>query len=822
MRPPTPPGNNKIANAHSDTSKELKSINQRISVLDQERETLTKKRDVLVKKISLQKDDTVLQVPVPLTKNQKVALFKQLFKGRSDVFAVRWENSKGRNGYSVACNNERVPGTCNKPRIKCNECLYRKFKALDDQTVHDHLIGKQIVGLYPLLTDNTCHLLAMDFDKADWRDAVEALAQVCLQLSIPYATEISRSGNGAHLWIFFSEAVPAREARLLGFALLDKAMEIYPNLSFESYDRLFPNQDFMPEGGFGNLIALPLQYQARQVGNSQFVDQALCPYEDQWHFLAKIRTLSFKRLKEFLVAFPSNNQHNRGQRAPDTRPPWEQETRIKPVRIKNCPKQVTLVLANHIYIKTDEIPSQLTARLRRLGSFSNPVFFKTQAMRFSTHGIPRYITCARIEQGYLFLPRGCFDEVIELLKEQNISTEIDDKREQGEKLKRLKFPGKLRKDQLQAVRVITEHDTGVLHAPTAFGKTVVAIKIIAKRKTNTLILTHNLQLLEQWQERLKSFLPDAEIGTIRGGRRKPTGQIDIATYQSLINRKDHTIDLLIQDYGQIIVDECHHLSAPGFEMVLSEARAKYVLGLTATPDRQDGHQKIIFMAAGSIRHKVKSTHSEKFEQQVIVTEINEPSPIELINPEQRPHISEVYRWLIENNNRTRKIVDDVIVNIDDGKHPLVLTERRKHAVIINQLLTERGIQTVILRGAMKAKERKAANEQLSNAQVIVATGKYIGEGFDLPRLDTLFLAMPIAWKGLLAQYAGRIHRESAGKERVTIFDYVDASIPMLQRMYNKRERAYKAMGYRIEMTPEEDASSRTAGSTASNQHSLLL
>ena len=790
--------NSKIVNAHDDASKELEIVNQRISVLEQECEALIKKRDSLVKKISLQQN-TASQTHVSLSKSQKIELFKQRFKGRSDVYANRWKNSKGRSGYSVACHNEWIPGTCNKPRVKCNECLHRKYKALDDQAIHAHLTGKQVVGLYPLLADNTCHLLAMDFDKADWRDAIKALARVCLQLSIPYATEISRSGNGAHLWIFFSEAVQSRDARLLGFALLDRAMEIYPDLSFESYDRLFPNQDIMPEGGFGNLIALPLQYQARQLGNSQFVDQALRPYADQWHFLAQMRTLSSKQLIDVLAEFPSDYQHNLRKVAADTRPPWEQGTRIKPIIIDNCPRQITLVLANHIYIKIDEIPSPLTARLKRVGTFSNPVFFKTQAMRFSTHGIPRYITCARIEQGYLFLPRGCFDQVTELLKEQNISVEIDDKRETGEKLTPLKFPGKLRKDQSNAVNVMPQHNTGVLHAPTAFGKTVVAIKIIAKRKTNTLILTHNLQLLEQWEERLKTFLPDSEIGSIRGGRKKPTGQIDIATYQSLINRKDNTIDSLVQGYGQIIIDECHHLSAPRFEMVLNEVRAKYVLGLTATPERQDGHQKIIFMTAGPIRYKVKSNHSEKFEQRVVVTQIYEQPPIELINPEQRPHISEVYRWLIENNSRTRTITNDVIANIGDGKHPLVLTERRKHAEIINQLLIDRNIQTVILRGAMRAKERKAASEQLNNAQVIVATGKYIGEGFDLPRLDTLFLAMPIAWKGLLTQYAGRIHRESTGKKRVTIFDYVDASIPMLQRMYNKREKGYKAMGYQIEL-----------------------
>jgi len=559
----------------------------------------------------------------------------------------------------------------------------------------------------------------------------------------------------------------------------------------------------MPDGGFGNLIALPLQYQARQQGNSQFVDQNLTAYANQWQFLSQIKTLSSKQLSDFLVKFPVDSLIIPEQQAMDTRPPWEQGAKIKPLKIDHCPKQITLTLANHIYIKLNKIPAPLTARLKRLASFSNPVFFKTQAMRFSTHGIPRYISCARIEQDYLSLPRGCFDDILELLNEQSIAAVIDDKREPGDKLKSLTFLGKLRKEQSKAVSAITKHDTGVLHAPTAFGKTVTAIGIIVKRKTNTLILTHSRQLLEQWHERLKSFLSNTEIGIIGGGKKKPGGQIDIATYQSLINKKDNTIDTLVQNYGQVIIDECHHISAPRFEMVLNEVRAKYVLGLTATPDRQDGHQKIIFMTAGPIRHKVKSSHADKFEQQVVVTQLYKQPPAHLVSSETRPRISDAYLWLMEDNERTQKIVNDVIDQIARGKHPLLLTERREHAQIINQRLIESKINSVILRGAMRAKERKAANEQLANAQVIVATGKYIGEGFDLPRLDTLFLAMPIAWKGSLAQYAGRIHRESEGKDRVTIFDYVDASLPMLQRMFNKREKGYKAMGYKITFSEKE-------------------
>ena len=784
----------------SETSSELRSINQRIPQLEEELKTLKAKRDSLVVLCEEEKTRQIIEIRTheSLTVNQKVALFKQLFKGRADVFATRWQNSKGRSGYSVACHNEWVPGICKKPDIKCNECPNRQHKALDDQAIYDHLAGKHIVGLYPLLPDNTCHLLAADFDKDGWQDAVKSMSEACRRYNIPHLVEISRSGNGAHLWVFFTDSVSARDARLLGFGLLDKAMEIHPNLSFESYDRLFPNQDIMPEGGFGNLIALPLQKQVRQSGNSQFVDQALEPFVDQWQQLKQITTVSPTRLAELIAVLAPDELKLFEQEIIDSRPPWEQGAKIKPEKIDNCPEQVTITLANHIYFKLDELPAPLAARLRRLASFSNPVFFKTQAIRFSTHKIPRYMTCARIEQGYLSIPRGCLDEALKLLDEHKITAIIDDKREAGERLKKLKFLGTLRKNQSAAVSVITKHDTGVLHAPSAFGKTVTAIGIIAKRKTNTLILTHSRQLLDQWKERLDAFLTETEIGTIGGGKKKPTGQVDIATYQSLINKNDNTVDPLIQDYGHIIVDECHHVSAPRFEMVLNEVRAKFVLGLTATPDRQDGHQKIIFMTAGPIRHKVKPDHSERFEQRVVVTQLYSQPPIELTHSEQRPRITDIYRWLAEDEKRNRKIVDDVIAKIADDRHPLVLTERREHAELINQLLTDQGFDPVILKGAMRANERKSATERLSNAQVVVATGKYVGEGFDLPRLDTLFLAMPIAWKGSLAQYAGRIHREVEGKELVTIFDYVDASLPMLQRMFNKREKGYKAMGYQVQ------------------------
>ena len=788
-------------------------IDTRLAELEQEKKQLLALREQL-QQPSPNTSDSPLYSPA-----QKIAIFRGLFRGRTDIFANRWQNQQGRSGYSVACNNEWVQGICHKPRVKCQDCNHRQFTELNDQIIYRHLAGQQVVGLYPLIHDNTCYFLAADFDKGQWQEEVKAMSKACYNFEIPHAIEISRSGNGAHLWIFFNEKVPAKEARLLGFGLLDKAMEYYPNLSFDSYDRLFPNQDILPEGGFGNLIALPLQKEARLSGNSSFVDNDLNVIQDQWQHLANIESISHSTLTKLLTQISPNSVLFKEQEVVENRPPWEMTAKVKPLMLDNAPKVVSITLANHVYFDLSEIPSALTARLRRLASFSNPVFFKTQALRFSTHGIPRFISCARIEQGYLAIPRGCLDDAVELLTDNQIEVQIDDKRKSGTKLKATKSLVKLRKNQQAAVRAMSKHDAGILHAPTAFGKTVTAIGMITKRKANTLILVHSRQLLDQWRERLKTFLPDTDVGIIGGGKKKPTGIIDIATYQSLINKKDNTVSELVQDYGHVIVDECHHVSAPRFEMVLNEVRAKYVLGLTATPERQDGHQKIIFMAAGPIRHKVKSTTEDKFEQQVVVHQLYDNPPRQLIHSEERPKISDAYRWIVENDERTQRIINDVLACIKQSKHPIVLTERREHAEMIHAMLREREIDSVVLKGAMRVSERKAVEEKLPTAQVVVATGKYVGEGFDLPRLDTLFLAMPIAWKGSLAQYAGRIHRESDGKERVTISDYVDCSLPMLQRMFNKREKSYKAMGYQITFNeqPSEDSQLSTEFLLASDK-----
>lgn len=772
------------------TDQELIAIDDRLTVIEQEMRSLLERKQVLLDTKNSESYSTTVSVET-LSPAEKIELFAKLFKGREDIFALRWENRQARSGYTVACANEWKPGICHKPRIKCSDCSHRSFRSLNDTVLFDHLAGKHTVGLYPLLPDNNCWLLAVDFDKSDWQQAVTALRNVCRDWSIDYVVEISRSGNGAHLWIFFNELTPARDARKLGFALLDKAMEQHAGLSFDSYDRLFPNQDIMPEGGFGNLIALPLQHTPRQIGNSVFVDEQFQPYPNQWEALSFITKLERKHLYGLLGKPEDKNTDDLELK------PWEKSLPISIDVLSSCPTSLTVVLANKIYLPVGELPQALVARLKRLASFSNPVFFKTQALRFSTNGIPRFICLASIEQGYLALPRGCMDDLMALLKLQSIQVELDDKRRPGTRLKGLTFKGELRSDQKLAVKALGKHDVGVLHAPTAFGKTVAAIGLIYKRKVNTLILVHSRQLLDQWKERLLMFLSGTDIGVIGGGKRKASGQIDVATYQSLINRKDNSVDQLVFEYGQIIIDECHHISAPNYERLLNEVHAKYMVGVTATPQRQDGHQPIIFMQAGPIRHVVASGSLQQFEQRVIITPLYHSPPLEMMQTETRLHIADVYRWLMTHSERNEQIIDDVVSAVNDQRNPIVLTERREHALLLGELLAVKGIAFEVLRGGMKVKERKAAMDALESTQVLIATGKYIGEGFDLPKLDTLFLALPISWKGSLTQYAGRIHRQTEGKDKVIIYDYVDNSLPMLQRMFQRRKKGYDALGYTI-------------------------
>ena len=773
-------------------SEAIAKIDQRLLELEKERQYLLEKKQYL-----LSSSQPFLAVHEQFSTADKIQIFQSLFRGREDVIAARWQsNSSGRSGYSPACHNEWRPGICQKPRIKCTDCPHQNFEHYTGTAIHGHLTGKRTLGVYPLLPQDSCWFLAVDFDKKSWKQEVTAFVQACSTHDIACHREISRSGNGAHIWIFFSSPVAAMEARQMGSFLLDQAMESCPELSFDSYDRFFPNQDTMPKGGFGNLIALPLQYQPRQQGYSVFVDEQFIAYPDQWQYLSQVDKVTPGEVAELATQY--RLQFGKGVAPEIELAPWEAGLPQSTNKIDDCPKQLNIVLANELYVPMKSLPAKLLARMKKLASFPNPVFFKTQAMRFSTQGIPRIISCCRIEEGYLRLPRGCLDDLSTLLEAQDCELVIEDKRTTGTEVKDLAFQGTLKKEQQKAVTVMQKSSVGVLHAPTAFGKTVTALALVAERKVNTLVLVHSRQLIDQWKERAVAFLNVEKIGTIAGGRKKPSGIFDIATYQSLISRGDNKINPLVYDYGHIIIDECHHLSAPRYELLVNEVRSRYVLGITATPYRQDGHQAIIHMQAGPVRYKAKEKRSD-YVRRVFFKDSGLTLPTEWL--ERKPHISEVYQWLARHEERNQIIVQDALNAVGAGRYPIILTERKEHAICLHQLLSDQIPSTEVLHGGMREKTRKEVLQRItdsSSPSPLIATGKYLGEGFDLPKLDTLFLALPVSWKGTLAQYAGRIHREHQGKTEVLIYDYTDSAIPMLARMKQRREKGYQHLGYVID------------------------
>ena len=748
--------------------------------------------------------------PVPgatpqLTTDEKVALFRRLFRGRVDVYPVRWESKAGKTGYSPACANEWRAGVCEKPRIKCSDCGHRLLMPLADQTIYDHLAGRHTVGVYPLLKDDSCHFLAVDFDEADWRSDAAAFIQSCRELGVPAALEVSRSGNGAHAWVFFSAKIAARDARRLGTALISHTCARTRQLKLTSYDRLFPNQDTTPKGGFGNLIALPLQKTPRETGGSVFVDDALQPYADQWRFLASMRPMLPENIEPTILR-ATGGSHPLDVTfitEEDQQEPWKRTALSKQRLPGTMPTSLTVTLANLLYFDKAQLPQPLANRLIRLAAFQNPEFYKAQAMRLSVWDEPRVIGCTENFPNHVALPRGCLDAAKALLRDNGIGCDLRDERYSGEPLE-VSFVGTLRLDQEKAVAVMLHHDTGILCAPTAFGKTVTAAALIARRGVNTLVLVHRTELLRQWQERLQTFLGVGKgvIGTISSGKAKPTGRIDIAVMQSLCRQGE--VSEQVENYGHVIVDECHHLSAVSFEAILKRVKAKYVLGLTATPIRRDGRQPIIFMQCGPTRHTAARPTGTPQTLEAIPRYLPEQIALPV-----DAGIQDLFRHVANDTRRTAAIADEIASAFEQGHKVLVLTERTEHLDAIGKALAGRVPTLLTLHGRMSKKQRAALVNELEAlppdaARVLLSTGKLVGEGFDHPPLDTLVLAMPISWKGTLQQYAGRLHREHANKTHVRIIDFVDAGHPALLRMWDRRQRGYQTIDYRIRSASVND------------------
>lgn len=756
---------------------------------------------------------------------EKIGLFRSLFKGREDAYATAFLMNDSRIGYSPVCANLWKQGLCRKGKVRraCDGCPNRKLVPLDDKALMRHFTGKDarfrdVAGLYPMTEKSGCFLLVADFDDEGWQEAASAYRDSCMRMGPSCSVERSRSGSGAHVWIFFEEEIPASKARQLGTLILDDARRHCSRIGFASYDRLFPTQDTLSKDGLGNLIALPLQGAAVAQGNSVFVDEKFQPYPDQWAYLSTVKRVTAEEVELIL------KRQAEGPHLPDAAvdtPAFRQSHAALPS------SEIEVHLKGMLVLRRDELTQPMVADLERMAALANPEFFIKQRMHERIWNTPRYLWFGDEDDETISLPRGCLDDALKYLKLQGAKPKLVDERQKGREL-HVRFLGKLRPEQEKAFGALRDHEEGMLVAPTAFGKTVIAARLIAERKVSTLVLVPASPLLEQWKESLDAFLaiedePDVlltptgrrkkhqpdTVGLIGGGRQLPGGLVDIALMQSLTEageiKGDRQIRGFIRNYGMIIVDEAQHIPASSLIETLKQSNPTYLYGLTATPKRQDHLDAAISLFIGPIRYtaSVKEQMAGQGMTRTLVPCFTGVRPPEKIAPADWQGI---LKHLSAHEGRNAMIVQDVCKAVEAGRCPLVLTRLVDHAERLSDALSRRlepeGVRTFLLVGKDDAKTRRQKLSELSELPqderfCIVATASYIGEGFDEPRLDTLFLAAPISWGGLLTQDVGRIHRTHEGKHEVEVHDYVDEAIPLCCKQWKSRLKTYAKLGYAL-------------------------
>ena len=759
--------------------------------------------------------------------------FMMFCRGRKDVYDLRYTNPKtGKNGYYTQCFNRWDRG-CHiqkKDGVRCKDCELRAYKPVTLPLIKAHMTGtdpngNDVVAIYPMLENNLCQLLVFDFDNHakgaeqedyaniddGWKEEINALRHICKNLDVDAAVERSRSGRGAHLWIFFKEMVPARLARRFGFALLEKGAESVNLKSFKYYDRMIPTQDALPEGGLGNVIALPLQGMALKSGNSAFIDENWNAYEDQLNVLAGTRRLTRQGIEDYLSLWYSTGSTSEDN---GTDAPWDKNSEIEAGSVKGV---VRIVLADRIYIDSTGMSNKTKRQLRRMATFSNKQYFQNQAMDMPNYDESRFIYLGSDEGKYIVLPRGLREEILKKFDNAGISYKIEDKRTKGQELN-ISFRGELRESQIPAVETMLENETGILHAATAFGKTVVCCDMIARRGISTLILVDRADLMNQWIKRLEEFLDIDEelpeyqtktgrtrkrkslIGNLQGAHDTLTGIVDVAMIRSL--KKKDGFHPKLKEYAQVYFDECHHAASDSAIEVLQEINAKYVYGVTATPKRGDGKEKINEFLLGPIRYRF--TAKDRAEEQNI-NHLVYPRFTRTVKPHhlsKTPYGNDAYELIRNNDVRDEQIIRDVADCVQAGRTPVVLTKYVDHAKKLSERLKTYADRLILLTGANGTKARRAQVEELnkvddSDSLILVGTGSLLGEGFDFPRLDTLFMATPVSGENVVEQYVGRLNRDYEGKENVIVYDYVDSHIPKFDKMYSARLKAYKKIGYEL-------------------------